>query len=104
MADGHPLEFHLVGQADIDLDALVAGASVVAAGQGRDRGNSRADYAEAAAVDIEVIGRSRVVHNAVAVAVAAADVVAAAAGAAAAKPAALPGSGHGSSSTRLDHQ
>ncbi|WP_254360189.1 hypothetical protein [Corynebacterium glutamicum] len=93
MADGHPLEFHLVGQADIDLDALVAGASVVAAGQGRDRGNIRADYAEAAAVDIEVIGRSRVVHNAVA-----------AAGAAAAKPAALPGSGHGSSSTRLDHQ
>lgn len=97
-----------MGQADIDLDALVAGASVVAAGQGRDRGNSRADYAEAAAVDIEVIGRSRVVHNAVAVAVAvavaAADVVAAAAGAAAAKPAALPGSGHGSSSTRLDHQ
>lgn len=83
-----------MGQADIDLDALVAGASVVAAGQGRDRGNSRADYAEAAAVDIEVIGRSRVVHNAVAVAVAAA----------AAKPVALPGSGHGSSSTRLDHQ
>lgn len=93
-----------MGQADIDLDALVAGASVVAAVQGRDRGNIRADYAEAAAVDIEVIGRSRVVHNAVAVVVAAADVVAAAAGAAAAKPVALPGSGHGSSSTRLDHQ
>lgn len=92
MADVHPLEFHLVGQADIDLAALVAGAWVAAA----DWDNNPADFAEVA-VDIEAIVHSQVAHNAEVV-------VAAAAGFATVKPAALPGNGHGSSSTRLDHQ
>lgn len=91
-----------MGQADIGSGALVAGALEVAAVQGRDRGNSQADYAEGAAVDIEAIGRSRVAHNAEVVA--GAGVAAEAAGAAAGKPVALPGSGHGSSLARLDHQ
>ena len=85
-----------MGQADTGLAALVAGAWVVAAGWG----NCRADCGETAAAGIEAIGRSRVAHNAGAAVV----VVAAAAGVAAVKPSGLPGSGHGSSLTRLDHQ